>query len=199
MSIASIRLPQSSATVLERKGFRQNSDQMGDTSEDTIRNLFPPDRMIAAYKDGYQQNVDWLNGFLDSEGLSDAVFGSSHGPCVVKKRLGDRIRRSQSKGSSTMLKLRISLCGLRYNMKERPISPDVDGKILKVPTIHVSDPLIDFALDDVPGRLGLPVTILLNVQFMTSLKHLLERLYDKDSHGGTRILKPMAIKCRPHL
>ncbi|KAI4166420.1 MAG: hypothetical protein LQ343_008062, partial [Gyalolechia ehrenbergii] len=82
-----------SVEELERNGLCQTSEQMGDTPKDTIRNLFPPNCMTAARKDGYQQDMDWLNQLLDSEEPFDAVLGFSHGACVAATFLEDNTRK----------------------------------------------------------------------------------------------------------
>ncbi|KAL8887311.1 MAG: hypothetical protein Q9215_005098 [Flavoplaca cf. flavocitrina] len=71
-----------SVEELERDGFCQNSEQVGDTPEETLRNFLPFDRIDAAGKKGYQEDVAWLNKILEAEGPFQAVLGFSHGAWV---------------------------------------------------------------------------------------------------------------------
>lgn len=104
---------------LERNGICQDSEQIGDTPEQTLRNLFPLDQSLSPCTDGYRQDMDWLNDLLELEGPFDAVLGFSHGASIAATLLEDNIRRSQSSGLPSMLKLGIFLCGVPpYNTKE---------------------------------------------------------------------------------
>lgn len=136
---------------LERKGVSQELTQIGDTPEDTVRNLLPPDDVIFGCKDESQEDLDQLNELLDTEGPFDAVLGFSLGACVAATLLEDNIKRCEKRGVPSMLKLGIFLCGVPpYNVQEgRLFLSDVDGEILRVPTVHIIgslDPLIDLAL-----------------------------------------------------
>ncbi|KAL8734233.1 MAG: hypothetical protein Q9181_003292 [Wetmoreana brouardii] len=147
-----------SVDELERNGLSQDSEQIGDTPEDTLRTLLPFDRVDPASKEayaagnqGYQHDIDWLNELLDSEGPFHAVLGFSHGASVAATLLEDNIRRSRAVGLPSMFKMGIFLGGVPpYNIREGGLFlADVDGVIFNLPTLHVigsSDPLIDLAL-----------------------------------------------------
>ena len=135
---------------LERTGFSQDSDQIGDTPEETIRNLFAWES-IDVEKEGCMEDMDRLNELLDAEGPFDAVLGFSMGAGVGATLLEDNIRRSKEKGVPSMFKLGIFLCGCPpYDLrKSGPLLADTAGKVFELPTIHVigsADPIIDFAL-----------------------------------------------------
>ena len=139
-----------SVADMEVHGISQFSEQIGDTPEDTIRNLLPLN-MIKVNKEGYLEDMERLNQILESEGPFDAVLGFSHGACVAATLLDDNMRRSKAQGIPSMFKMGIFLCGLPpYNMEQGGmLLADVDGEVFKLPTIHVigsSDPLIDCAL-----------------------------------------------------
>lgn len=57
-----------SVDELERNGFSQNSEQVSDTPEDTLRNLLPLDRIGSINNNGYKEDVAWLNKILEVEG-----------------------------------------------------------------------------------------------------------------------------------
>ncbi|KAL8706672.1 MAG: hypothetical protein Q9201_000306 [Fulgogasparrea decipioides] len=147
-----------SVDELERTGLSQDSEQTGDTPEDTLRSLLPvvgvdpvSKEAYAASKQGYQHDMDWLNELLDSEGPFHAVLGFSHGACVAATLLEDNIRRTRANGLPSMFKMGIFLGGVPpYNIREGGLFlADVDGVMFNLPTLHVigsSDPLIDFAL-----------------------------------------------------
>lgn len=135
---------------LESTGFFQDSDQIGDTPEETVRNHFQWES-VAISEDDYMRTIDWLNKLLDSEGPFDAILGFSMGASVGANLLEDNIKKSREKGVPSMFKLGIFLCGSPpYDPKKsRPLLADTAGKIFELPTIHVigsADPFIDFAL-----------------------------------------------------
>ncbi|KAL8981229.1 MAG: hypothetical protein Q9205_003921 [Flavoplaca limonia] len=140
-----------SVDELERNGFSQNCEQVGDTPEETLRNLLPFDRIDAASNNGYKEDVAWLNKILEVEGPFQAVLGFSHGACVAATLLEDNLRRSRDQGVPSMFKMGIFIGGVPpYNIADGGLFlSDVHGEIFDVPTLHIigsSDPLIDFAL-----------------------------------------------------
>ncbi|KAL8854153.1 MAG: hypothetical protein Q9221_001075 [Calogaya cf. arnoldii] len=71
-----------SVDELERNGFSQDSEQVSDTLEDTLRNLLPRDRMGSVTNNRYKEDMAWLNKILEVEDggmfLSDVyreIFG----------------------------------------------------------------------------------------------------------------------------
>ena len=135
---------------LERNGLSQDSEQIGDTPEETMRNIFPPES-ISANKEGYMHDMDWLNKLLDAEGPFDAVLGFSLGATVAATLLDDNIRRSRDRGVPSMFKMGIFLCGCPpFDLRNSGLLlADTVGQVFQLPTIHVigsADPLIDFAL-----------------------------------------------------
>ena len=135
--------------VYERTGITQDEKQIGDTPEETMRNLFPYDKFkIGA---GFQQDLDRFNTILNSEGPFEAILGFSHGACIAATLLEDKIRKSRASGVPSMFKMGIFLCGVPpYNMRTGGLLlADTDGIVFRLPTIHVlgsMDPLIDCAL-----------------------------------------------------
>lgn len=135
---------------LERNGLSQDSEQIGETPEETMRNLFPFES-IAVNMDGYVEDMRWLNELLDAEGPFDAVLGFSHGACIAATLLEDNIRKSRDRGMPSMFKMGIFLCGVPpYNLRDSGLLlADTAGQVFELPTIHVigsADPLVDFAL-----------------------------------------------------
>lgn len=135
--------------IFERTGINQDAKQIGDTPEETMRNLFP----LAKFRIGedFQQDLDRLNAIVDSEGPFEAILGFSHGACIAATVLEDNIRKSRANGVPSMFKLGIFLCGVPpYNMRTGGLLlADTDGIIFQLPTIHVigsNDPLIHCAL-----------------------------------------------------
>lgn len=127
----------------------QDSNQIGDTPEETLRNILPFDRPVNGQ--GYLDDIDRLNKLLDSEGPFDAVLGFSHGACIAATLLHDNITKSRDKGVPSMFKMGIFLCGTPpYNLVEPGLLlADTAGQVFQLPTVHVigsADPLIDFAL-----------------------------------------------------
>lgn len=134
---------------MERDGISQDSYQIGDTPEETLRNIFPLD--IAVKAEGYLEDMDRLNKLLDSEGPFDAVLGFSHGACIAATLLHDNITKSKDRGVPSMFKMGIFLCGTPpYNLTEGGVLlADTAGQVFELPTIHMigsADPLIDLAL-----------------------------------------------------
>lgn len=135
---------------LERRGFSQDSEQIGDTPEETLRNLSSSDT-AEFNKEGYVQDLDRLNKLLDSEGPFDAVLGFSLGACIAATLLDDNIRKSREKGVPSMFKMGIFLCGCPpFDLRDSGLLlADTAGQVFQLPTVHVigsADPLIDFAL-----------------------------------------------------
>ena len=135
---------------LERRGLSQDSEQIGDTPEETLRNLSSSDT-AKPNKEGYIEDLDRFNKLLDSEGPFDAVLGFSLGACVAATLLEDNIRRSRDKGVPSMFKMAIFLCGCPpFDLRNSGLLlADTAGKVFQLPTVHVigsADPLIDFAL-----------------------------------------------------
>ena len=138
---------------LERKGLSRDSEFIGDTPEETIHNILPPENIVAD-KEGYVRDMDWLNKLLDAEGPFDAVLGFSLGATIAATLLDDNIRRSREIGVPSMFKMGIFLCGcppfdLRNSRGGGLLLADSAGQAFQLPTIHVigsADPLIDFAL-----------------------------------------------------
>lgn len=135
---------------LERTGLSQDSEQIGDTPEATMRNLFSIE-MVAVNKEGYMHDMNWLNKLLDAEGPFDAVLGFSLGAAVAATLLIDNIRRSRDSGVPSMFKMAIFMCGSPpFDLEHSGLLlADTAGQVLQLPTVHVigsADPLIDFAL-----------------------------------------------------
>ncbi|KAL8857427.1 MAG: hypothetical protein Q9178_006054 [Gyalolechia marmorata] len=134
---------------LERDGISQDIEQIGDTPEDTVRNVLPMDLIYAASKNW--EDLDWLNEILETEGPFQAVLGFSHGASVAATLLENETRRAQAQGLPSMFKLGIFFGGVPpYNVVDGGMFlADVDGIKFNLPTLHIigsADPMVDLSL-----------------------------------------------------
>ena len=135
---------------LERKGVFENSNHLGDTPEETMRNLVPPER-VTVMMEGYQHDIKRFNDLLDAEGPFDAVIGFSQGASIGATLLADNIRKSQAAGVASMFKMAVFISGgPPLNLRDGGLLlADTDGEVFDLPTVHVfgsADPLISSEL-----------------------------------------------------